>query len=239
MNQTANQKRSGFLETGKWDRVHAATGIAFVAINVFVLVRLPLPPAVGAPTSEMVTYFADHGDLFLVMIYLALLSCVPFLWFVGFLGHVLNRAETHPRPNSAIVLHAGSVWAAIALSMGALGQAMPSRCTDSPDLNVVRAVSDMMNYGGAGIYIPAALLVGAASVSILRIAVLPRWVGVLGLVIMVLEILGSLSLAVRSGFLAAWGPFGVSAYAGFLVWILVVSIVLVVKPVHSPARAPA
>lgn len=222
-----------------WHRFHAATGIAFVAINVFVLSKLPSPPATGAPTSELAAYYTVHGDLFLILNYIGLLSCTVFLWFVGFLGHVLNKAEASPRSTSTVVLCAGSAWTAVVISMGALGQTLPLRCTDGSDLSIVRTVSDLMMLGQAGNYIPAALLVCAASVSILRSAALPRWMGVLGLVIMVVQLLGSFSLAARSGFLAAGGPFAIAAYVGFLLWILVVSIVLVVKPVHSPARPHA
>ena len=217
-------------EGSTWHRVHAATGIAFVAVSVFVLFVVPLPPAAGAPTSEMAAYYRDHGDRFLFGNYIIMLAFPLFLWFVGFLDHVLNQAGANPRPPpSALVLHAGSIYAAICFAIGGLAQTLPFRCADGSDLSIVRTVSDLMNLGLASTYIPAALLVGAASVSILRIVTLPRWVGVLGLIIMVVQLLGSLSLAARSGFLAAGGPFAAGAYVGFLVWILVVSIVLVVR----------
>jgi hypothetical protein len=107
-----------------------------------------------------------------------------------------------------------------------MGLALPGQAAD---LGVIKALSDVVNVGVSITFLPELLHVGTASVLVLRTGVLPRWVGVFGLVVAVVQFLGSLSLLIPSGFFAAGGVFTFSAFVGLLLDILVVSIVLIVK----------
>ena len=114
----------------------------------------------------------------------------------------------------------------IELAFGGIGLALPGQVGN---LGVIKALSDVVNIGGTLGFLPGLLLVGTASVLVLRTSALPRWVGVLGLVVAVVQFLGSLSLVVTSGLLAAGGLFTTLAFLGLLLWVLLVSIVLIVK----------
>jgi len=76
---------------------------------------------------------------------------------------------------------------------------------------------------------PALLLVGLTSVVALRTTLLPRWFGGPGLLLVILLLLGSLSLFIKSGPLAAGGLLDTLLFLGFLLWELSLSIVLVVR----------
>lgn len=107
-----------------------------------------------------------------------------------------------------------------------MGLALPGQAAD---LGVIKALSDVVNVGISITFLPELLHVGTVSVLVLRTGVLPRWVGVFGLVVAVMQFLGSLSLVTTSGFFAAGGEFTFLAFVGLLLDVLVVSIVLLVK----------
>ncbi len=87
--------------------------------------------------------------------------------------------------------------------------------------------------------IPVILLVGLASVVMLRSTLLPRWLGLLGLLLVVLLLLGSSGLLLPSGFLAAGGIFTMLVFACFLLWELTLSIVLVTRVLATKSTETA
>jgi len=64
---------------------------------------------------------------------------------------------------------------------------------------------------------------------VLRTKLLPRWLGLPGLLLVVLLLLASAGLLLPSGPLAAGGIFTMLVFACFLLWELTLSIVLVAR----------
>lgn len=212
-----------------WRRLLAATGLIYGLLNLITLIALPPPPAAGAPAQEIAAYYATHRIAFLITNYGAMLAVVFLLLFIGYLRNVAERADSEARPLSTLAFSAAVVLAASTLVFGGIGQTLPLRSVDVADLGIVRALSDIINFGFTTNFISATLMIGAASLLILRTGVIARWVGVLGLVIAVVQLLGSLSLVITSGFLAAGGPFTILGFVGLMLWMPVASIVMIVK----------
>ncbi len=209
-----------------WERLQAATGLVFVLLSLITLFALPARPAAGASAKEIALYYTVHSGAAQTVDYLFLLGLLFSLWFIGYLRTVFTRAEGETHYLSTLFFGSGVAAVAIALAFWGMGLALPRQAAD---LGVIKALSDVVNLGISITFLPELLHVGTASVLVLRTGALPRWVGVFGLVVAVVQFLGSLSLLIPSGFFAAGGVFTFLAFLALLLDILVVSIVLIVK----------
>lgn len=210
-----------------WQRLEAATGLIYVLLSVISLSMIPLPPATGTAVSDLVAYYKVYNGLrYLIPCYMQQFALLFLLCFVGYLCGILRRAEGETTHLSTIVLGAGVSAATILLTFGAIAPTLPVR-TDDP--TIIRALSDLEGIGAITYFLPAAVMVAAASIIILHTAAIARWIGVLGLLIAVVQLLGSLSMVIPSGPFAPASLFSILAYIGFMIWILAASILLVMK----------
>ena len=218
-----------------WQRFGATTGIIYVLLSIIALSLVPPPPATGAAVSDIVAYYKIHNGLgYLIPSYIQQFGLLFLLYDpVGAVSGQL-RAEGEAQHLSTIVFGAGVAVVTILLAFGAVSITLPLR-TDDPAL--IQALSDLVGIGLVTYFLPAAVLVAAASIAILRTGVMARWLGILGLAVVVVQLLGSLSLVITSGPFAAAGLFSILAYLGFLVWMLAASIVLMVKGVSVRQQA--
>jgi hypothetical protein len=209
-----------------WERLRAATGLVFVLLSLVSLLALPARPAVGTSAKEIASYYTVHNSAVQAVDSLFLLGLLFSLWFIGYVRTVFARAEGETHYLSTLFFGSGVAVVAIGLAFWGMALALPGQVAD---LGVIKALSDVLNVGIGITFLPEVLHVGTAAVLVLRTGVLPRWVGVFGLVVAVVQFLGSLSLLIPSGFFAAGGVFTFLAFLGLLLDILVVSIMLIVK----------
>lgn len=221
-----------------WERLQAATGMIYVLIALTALLIVSPPPAAGASAREIATFYTVHGTAFMVGGYVCIAGEIFYLWFIAYLRRVLGQAEGGVHQLSTLSFGAGVSVSTISFAVAGIGQTLPCLARDPSALSILKILSDIVDTGFTTIFIPAILLVGAASVVMLRTSILPRWVGILGLVIAVLQLFGSLSLAVMPGsFLTSGGPSTIVAYLSLLLWLVVVSGTLVVKVGSAEASA--
>ncbi len=209
-----------------WDRLQAATGLVFVLLSLIALFALPPRPAPGASANEIASYYTAHSGAAKVTDYLFLLGLLFSLWFIGYVRTVFARAEGETHHLSTLFFGSGVAAVVIGMVFWGMGLALPEQAAD---LGVIKALSNVVNFGISITFLPDFLLVGTVSLLVLRTAVLPRWFGMFALGGAVLQLLGSLSLVATSGFFAVGGPFAFLAFVGFLLGTLVLSIVLIVK----------
>src|SRR5579885_3118298 len=100
------------VEEGQWERIGAGAGIVFVVLLVVSAFIVPSPPHIDASTPSIVAWVDQHRHALLAAQMLGVLSIVAFLWFVGHLRHVLDRAEGGAEALSPIVLVSGATLAA-------------------------------------------------------------------------------------------------------------------------------
>jgi hypothetical protein len=219
-------RKENHMRTSVGERLQAATGLVFVLLSLIALFAMPPRPAPGAPANEIALYYTAHSGAAKAADYLFLLRLLFALWFIGYLRTVFAQAEGELHRLSTLFFGSGVAVVAVGMVFWGMGLALPGQAAD---LGVIKALSEVVTFGISITFLLDFLHVGTASVLVLRTGVLPRWVGVFGVVVAVVQVLGSLSLVTNSSFFAVGGPFALLAFVVFLLDILVVSIILIVK----------
>jgi hypothetical protein len=86
-----------------WDRIAAASGIAFVALAVAAALAGGLPPDATASAPQVADYYRDYRSGLLIGSYLSGFAYVTFLWFAAALARRigLRASSASPRSRSA------------------------------------------------------------------------------------------------------------------------------------------
>ena len=221
-----------------WDRVAAATGIAFVVLGIIALVVVPQAPQPDASSSEVAAYYTDNRSGILAQTYLFAVAGIFFLWFLGSLRSHLRRAEGGTGRLSAVAFAGGiATFAAFGTGSG-ISAAMAAGIAPQGDFAVANAFFELGSQVFSGVAFPVIVLSLAASIAILRYRAFPDWLGWLGLAVTLTGIIGSFALFADSGFFAPGGGFSYVSFGLFFVWFLLLSVVLVQQlPAPAPVRA--
>ncbi len=189
------------MEQQIWPRLGAVGGILFVAL-LFGGDSIPL---------------GEHGQGVVEVAGLLL-----FLPFLGYLWSVLRRAEGENGWISATALGAGVVDLSIKLGSGA-----PSIAARNLEEGPLHDALHAMNSASFILtMLPLGVLVGAATVVILKTRVLPAWIGWLGVVT-------APALLVNGTFFEAeFGP----AFPLFALWTVLTSAVLTLRAGREEAK---
>ena len=200
-------------------------GVAFVALWIGAFATV-FPS--GDSDAEIAAYYADDGNRGkqTIGLFLVLAASLCFLSFLAALRDRLAEAEGRGGPLTQLAFGAGLVATALWVVAGVFFMAVAY--TEDQDTrfvvdpNTERLVSEM----GYLIWVsatPVALLVVlASSVLALRTCFLPRWLAWPGLV----------SVATMVVFLA------VIPFVLFLAWVLITSIVLMLRAAPVPSATP-
>lgn len=208
-------------------RLHlpAISGLLFILLAALPLGLLPPPPAVGDLTPKIVSYYQTYGSLFLLTTYLGVLGSFFFLWFLGYLVFWLKQAR-HVTYEPAIVLGAGICWITVFLLSSGLILSEPALASSPSTYSELNLLSNLTDRGFTINTLPAALLVGTTSLTIWRARLLPRWLSLLGLVVVLAQGLASLGMLFASGPLVPGGLVYDAAYVLLSLWVLCVSLSL-------------
>lgn len=221
------------MEERQWERIGAAAGIAFVVLLVVGTFMVPAPPHIDASTAKITTYVNDHRNALLASQVVGALSVLSFLWFVGHLRHVLDRAEGGTEALSPIVLvsgatlAAGGILASMPMTLLAFMAKGPGGLVDGP---TVRLMFDLVQItGGLAtlLFAPFLLAMGYAMV---RKELVAEWLGWLSMAVAALDVVAGVGLMTQATYSAGWTFLG---YAGFLaagVVILIASVSMVWHP---------
>jgi hypothetical protein len=201
---------------GRWVPL---SGIAYVALFVVGLVLTSDSPQASDSDSEIVAYYTDSGNRNqeIVTFFLVVLAVLFFLWFLTSLHGRLRAVEDGSNGLSTLALAGGItsatlLAAAVAVAFGpSFTRADSARYTI--DADGARLAADTSYLLFVGSMMATAVLIGATSVLAVRTGVLPGWLGWIGLV-----------AAVAMLFAIFFFPLFV-----LWAWVLVVSIVLVVR----------
>src|SRR5438270_12975968 len=132
------------LDENGWERYGAASGVIFVIALIATLFMVPIPPHIDASTAKITSYYADHHNAVVTAGWTGIVAAIAFLWFLGHLRHVLNRAEGGAEALSPIVFASGAALAAVGALSALPGAILGFMGKHPGDLNpsTVRALFD-------------------------------------------------------------------------------------------------
>jgi len=166
------------------DRLGAAMGIAFVALQLGLGAVLGGAPALDARAAEIQSYLVDDSGNILLAATMAALSAFFFIWFLGTVRTFLGSAEGSPETLSTVAFGAGLVTIALATTAGLPTVALAWNDTAAiADPGLVQAAWNLNTLALVPIGGSAAAFCLAAALIILRTRIAPAWIawiGVLG-----------------------------------------------------------
>jgi hypothetical protein len=224
------------MPASRLERVGAVCGLAFVALLVATFFT-PATPDLDEPIAEAITSIRDDRDGLLLNFYLGGLASVAF---IGFIGGLWSRSRRAPGGGtlSGALTAAGATFVALILASNGLFFSLTEAVREDAGEDAVQAllVLDNTLFIGAGFAL-VALFAVLGLMGVLREG-LPPWLGWAAAVIALLLVVGLLGVFSEDD---EGGPLGVLVFLGFLlavVWTLVTSIVMLVRPADpSPSAA--
>jgi hypothetical protein len=176
------------------------------------------PSTATARDEEITEYWAAHMSALQWSVALWSLAAVGLLVFAAYAPTLLEGSHHHPALRR-LTTAAGACAASVMLaSQATLAVAVREDFT-AADATVRRTVfilTDVL-YNALDLMLPAiGVLIGSLAILALNRLILPRWLGVFGLLVATFAILGA--LAPIHG--EAIGPFEILEVAGYLLWPL-------------------
>lgn len=232
MTEAFERRRAG--TSAQWDRVATASGMVF-AVLALVAYLLTGRPSANKSNAEILRFFADHKTSIEVQAILFGLAALALLWFAGRLAGLLRGQTGEPTSRIPTIVIAG---AAASVSIFLVGvAAFTALAQQSGTAGTSRSLFDLGDLAfGLSAFTAATFLEGAA-VGILRTALLPRWVGLIGaLLVSLLLVDGVLRMLSTSSGTAALGSV---TFFLFLAWVFVVSALLALQELRAAPRSEA
>ena len=226
-----------------WERYGAASGLAFVVLFMLSTFIVPMPPHLDASTGSVAAYFTSHAKALLLTEVLTAFSVMAFLWFLGHLRHVMQRAESGHEELSPIVMVAGVALAALGV-MSSLPTAIMAFMAHRGDAlagSMVRMMWDWGQVGGAFLTLSLGLFLMVASMAMVRKEMVASWLGWAGMLLAVLCWIDGIILFFQQTYSSFDNALGYVALLGFALWMAVASISMLQRPeaVRHAAMAKA
>jgi hypothetical protein len=206
----------------------AIAGIAFFLLSIAVAVVAPPPPTLVSSASAVAAYYSRYQSRFLWGNYLGIVGGIVFLPFLGYFTSEVRRAEKGQGPLAILVLLTG-------ISAGSTGFCIVAALQTAAVLTgpemapIQKGLSDLANMFFGSYLVTNAGFTGVLGWAGLSTRVIGRALSWLAIVISVATLVASLGMVIITPPLAAGGPFTVLAFVAFLFWILIVSIVLLIR----------
>ena len=206
----------------RWSRWMPACGVLFVALLVASFALSGNTPGTDATGQQVISFYTAHSSKEQASNFLALYAVVFFVFFAAVLRAHLRRA----RPDGG-ALATASLGGAILVAVGgaifcALGIAL-SDVPDKLDPGAAQALNVLTNDFFAPLIIGTCVFMIANGLAILRWEALPAWLGWVAIVIGVVAVT----------------PVGFFAFLVTMAWVLVVSVLLLVRGGADRRRSPS
>lgn len=178
-------------------------------------------PRLGAASGALFVVLlfgpASSGSDSTIVVVLELIGLLLFIPFLGYLWSVLREVEGPGGWLATTAFGAGLVDVTIKLGSIAPGKAADNFGEATP---IHKALEDMNNVAFIATMLPLSVLMAAVALITLKTRVLPQWLGWLAAVTAPLLLVNGMFLD------ADFGP----AFLLFLLWTLLASVVLTVRP---------
>jgi len=210
-----------------WDRWAPLAGVLSVACSLVGVLFVLNQPEDKDSDAKIAAYFAQHshqvrGAIGFFVFFAGILFLLAFL---GSLRERLLAAEGEWGRLSALAFGAGiaslPLWGVSMLLANAASLTSGESSNFQLDPNTYRLLSTTSYFAWVAALIVSAVVVWATSALVLRTGVLPRWYGLLGILVGIVQLFGLLLFP----FLVWW------------LWIVVTAVLLVTRRSLAPARA--
>lgn len=220
------------MSTGR--RLVALAGLTFVALNLPAVLLMPPAPALGTDAGDLVAYYQDIGDRFLVLNWLTALGIPLMIAYSAAVAVWLRRRDMPVL--GAVHLASGVMTHTLGLVVLAVTQ-VAAMAAQRGDAAATRMLADL----GSVVLCCAALAeVGrqvTGGLAIRRTGVVPRWLAWLPFTGATLCLFGSAGALFRSGALAPGSPPMLLWAAGIAVAFTAVNVALLRVPPDRGATA--
>jgi hypothetical protein len=228
----ANQPReknvvmAALIETSsdRWTRMIRSTGVVglvtFVALFAAIIaLSIGEPPFTASPEEALAFYLNSTAGWVQAAMVVAVLAAIGWIWFVVGLCLLLGRAEGSPPWRSVVALVCGVLLAAMLL-LNTSGDAAAFGAADL-DLAVARYAFAVSSLGFANVWLALGGFAAFSGWVVLSTRVVGRWLGWWG-------IASGLGFVLVRFFWTSW--FWFLPYAAFWIWMIIMCIQLVRKP---------
>jgi hypothetical protein len=199
------------------------TGVAFIVLLLVSFIVQGEPKDATHPPNEIVQWYVDNKDSAQIGAFIGVVAGAVLIFYGAYLRKVLVAAEGVGAMLPILVL--------IGLSIVAVGGAIDSMLlfataerTDDIPATSVQTIQAIWDNDFLVFFMGVLVFNWAVGISVLRSAVLPRWMGWAAI------LFGVISLA---------GPIGFIGALGAALWVLVSSIMLTLRARGPAAAAPA
>ena len=228
------------MDENRWERYGAAAGVAFAVLVLISFFMLPSPPHVNASFRKIGDFYANHRKAVLTSNVLAVFGSLAFIWFLGHLRHVLNRAEGGVEALSPIVYGAGMAGVVVAI-MGVIPTSVLAFSSQEEAINsnagIVRLLYDTNTIMNSLLLLAVGLFAVAGAFAMVRKELVGPWLGWVGMGVAGLTWATGVAgfyVTTYSGF---WTGFGIVAVMSFVAWVLAASVVMLRRPEVERAAA--
>jgi hypothetical protein len=196
----------------RWSRWTPLCGVVFVVCMVVAFAISGSSPGVKATGAKVIGYYTAHRGSQQASGFLGMYGVVFFLFFAGALYGVLRRSQPEARTLAALSL-AGAALLAVG---GSIFTGLQIALSDAPS-SLSSGAAQALNVISNDLFVP--LIAGtcvfmiANALAILLYRPLPAWLGWIALLFGVISVT----------------PIGFFGFLGTMGWVLVVSILLVVR----------
>lgn len=212
-----------------WARWWPLTGVAFVGLFIGGFAVVGNDVDTQDSNDKILAYYAKSGnkDRHFIAFFMILAACLLFIWFLVMLRQTLARAEGGAGTLTALAYGAGIAATALWIVSDSLFASAAFTVDDTSKFHLDPDTYRIFQDTGYGVWFSgttvAAATVAATAILALRKALLPKWIAWLSFVV-------ALTMLVSFFFV----PFLIMCG-----WILVVSLVLIMRKEAGAAPLPA
>jgi hypothetical protein len=194
------------------DWVAPLTGVAFVVVAIVGGIIGGEPPDADSPVREIVTYYTDNKTSIEVGSFVGVGAAVLLVCFGAYLRSVLSAAEGPGGMFSPLPL-VGTAIVAVGLAIDTTISIALAEAVDDIEPAAVQALQALWDNDFVPFALGTLVFLLSAGLSIVRYGVLPKWLGWVALVLVVI----------------GFTPLGFIAFLGAGVWIAIVSVMLALR----------
>jgi len=225
-----------------FERIGAASGLAFVHLAVLSGLIYPQQPPVDATPAATLAWVHNHHAALQAGMIFDFFAAAALLWFVGYLHRVLVRAEGDQETLAPMVFGSG-IGVAITTAMAALPTVVLAFMDAQPggigDASLVRMLGDLNTIFFSVTSVMTMVFLGSLGWAMVRGELAAPWLGWVGLIVAVFNgIAVWIGVTFSSYHGKAWLVIGWGAYVGFLVVMLVMSASMLRHHEAAPAGSP-